>query len=212
MHASLAVLAWAFFFPLGSILLRLIDSKNAIWVHAGIQGFATLIYIVAVGTGIHLAEKYRVVSEPTCEDQMKVFNVLTDNQFQLDVYHPILGLMISALMFVQVIGGIVHHLFFRKYLRRTVISYIHIWLGRILVTAGIINGGLGLMMAYRRPTVGQIAAYIVLAGIMWVIFIAVGFAKSPVSSDQGRHRIMSRGEREVDDLGPPRMREKDESL
>lgn len=119
-------------------------------------------------------------------------------------------------MFVQIVGGIVHHLLFKKYLRRTVISYIHIWLGRILVTAGIINGGLGFMMAYRRPTAGQIAAYSVLAGIVWVIFVAVGFAKSPVKSksrqEKGMHRIMSRRERRVNDLGPPRMREKDEAF
>lgn len=130
---------------------------------------------------------------------------------QLDVYHPILGLVIFAVMFVQIAGGILHHLFFRKYLRRTVISHIHIWLGRILVTAGIINGGLGLLMAYRRPTIGQIVAYSVLAGLVWVVFIIVGFWKAPQKSAENTEsvKVMPLWERtDKDDVGPPRMREK----
>lgn len=74
LHAVTACLAWALFFPVGSILLRLIDSKNAIWIHVTIQVFATLIYTLAVGTGIHLAKKYRVVSFKTMLD----FNINRD--------------------------------------------------------------------------------------------------------------------------------------
>jgi hypothetical protein len=90
-----------------------------------------------------------------------------------------------------------------------VISYMHIWLGRILVTAGIINGGLGLLMAYRPPTVGQIAAYSVLAGIVWVVFIVVGFTKGPVKAGKGGDESPRRSSwgRANADLGPPRSRE-----
>lgn len=129
--------------------------------------------------------------------------------FQLDVYHPVLGLTIFALVFIQIVAGIIHHLFFRKYLRRTVISYVHIWLGRILVTAGIINGGLGLLMAHNASK-GQIAAYGVVAGIIWVVFIAVGFWKSPTKkkSGDGQRKPRSRRRRANADLGPPRRRER----
>lgn len=58
---------------------------------------------------------------------------------------------------------------FKKYQRRQVWSYFHIWLGRILITLGIINGGLGLRLANNTKT-GEIA-YGVVAGIIWLVWM-----------------------------------------
>lgn len=67
---------------------------------------------------------------------------------------------------------------FKKDGRRTVWSYGHIWLGRIAITLGMVNGGLGLLLAEDapafvnfRPTRGQIVTYGVVAGIMWVLWV-----------------------------------------
>lgn len=69
---------------------------------------------------------------------------------------------------------------FKKHLRRTVWSYAHLWLGRIIVTLGIINGGLGLRLARRMmpvgmmgtPSRGAIIGYGVAAGCMWLLYVS----------------------------------------
>jgi hypothetical protein len=58
---------------------------------------------------------------------------------------------------------------FREVGGRTTWSYFHIWLGRIIITLGIINGGLGFLLANNTRS-GPIA-YGVIAGIFWVIYV-----------------------------------------
>jgi len=65
--------------------------------------------------------------------------------------------------------GIIHHKLFKHYQRRTFWSYAHIWLGRTVITLGIINGGLGFLLANNTRS-GPIA-YGVIAGIMWLIYV-----------------------------------------
>jgi hypothetical protein len=89
------------------------------------------------------------------------------------MYHPIIGLVLFALVSLQPIGGILHHLGYRRTGGRTLISHIHIWMGRIIITLGIINGGLGLRIA-GNATRGQQIAYGVVGGIMWLLFILIG--------------------------------------
>jgi hypothetical protein len=56
-HAVLVVFTWAFFVPIGAIVLRLnIQSALLLKVHAYTQMCWYLIYIVAVGLGIWLAK------------------------------------------------------------------------------------------------------------------------------------------------------------
>lgn len=66
------------------------------------------------------------------------------------------------------------------------------------------------MMSYKRPTVGQIAAYSVLAGIVWVIFIVVGFWKAPQKSVENTEtaKAVPTWEREDTDVDSPKMSEK----
>lgn len=47
----------------------------------------------------------------------------------------------------------------------------HVWLGRIIVTLGIINGGLGLKFA-NNSTRGVRITYGVLAGAIWTSYMA----------------------------------------
>lgn len=76
-------------------------------------------------------------------------------------------------LFLQPVFGFLHHSLFKKYQARTFWSYAHIWLGRAVVTLGIINGGLGFQLAdtmnlSSRP--GMIA-YSVIAGIVWLVWV-----------------------------------------
>ena len=64
-----------------------------------------------------------------------------------------------------------HHYIYKKHGKRTIWSITHVWWGRIIVTLGIINGGLGLMLS-GNTVKGEIA-YGVIAGVIWLTWVAV---------------------------------------
>ncbi|KAF2139557.1 iron reductase domain protein [Aplosporella prunicola CBS 121167] len=147
-HGVLACLAFVIFFPFGAISIRLFSFPSLIWFHAAIQILGYMLFIAAFGIGVYIAT------------QMKA----------MDMYHPIIGIVLFVLLFFQPILGFMHHALFKKYRKRTLWSYGHLWLGRIIITLGIINGGLGLLWA---DNAGQSAyiAYGVVGGIIWLIYV-----------------------------------------
>lgn len=62
-HGVLACMAFVIFFPSGAVSLRMLHFRNVVWLHAGMQGFAFLLYIIAFGMGIHLSKGNYVSSE-----------------------------------------------------------------------------------------------------------------------------------------------------
>jgi hypothetical protein len=154
-HGVLASLAFVILFPAGSIAIRLASFPGIIWLHAAFQIFAYLIYIAAFGIGVYMAT------------QMNLLNT----------HHPIIGIVVMIAIFFQPILGFMHHALFKKYNHRTLWSYAHIWVGRIAVTLGIINGGLGLRLAdsMRMSSRSGIIAYGVIAGFMWLAWVAASF-------------------------------------
>lgn len=94
----------------------------------------------------------------------------------LDHAHQVIGLILLAVLFFQPILGWLHHLAFKKHSRRGVWSYLHLWIGRIVVTLGIINGGLGLQLAQETyvfaPPRSAVIGYSVAAAIVWLIYVA----------------------------------------
>ena len=58
----------------------------------------------------------------------------------------------------------------------------HIWMGRILITLGTVNGGLGLLYS-ANATKGEQIAYGVVAGVIWASRIAIVIA---VLAKQGK--------------------------
>lgn len=151
-HGVLAALAFVILFPSGAIAIRLASFTGVVWLHAAFQVFAFLVYIAAFGLGVYLATEMNMI----------------------DHHHPIIGIVVLVLLFFQPILGFLHHLFFKKYTSRTLWSYAHIWTGRIAVTIGIINGGLGLRWADSMglSSKGGIIAYGVIAGLVWVVWVA----------------------------------------
>lgn len=59
---------------------------------------------------------------------------------------------------------------FKKKEKRTIISWLHVWGGRLAILLGIINGGFGLKLGMVRFS-GYRAAYGVVATVMGVLFI-----------------------------------------
>ncbi|KAF2728635.1 CBD9-like protein [Polyplosphaeria fusca] len=151
-HGTLAALAFVIFFPMGAIAIRLASFPGVVWLHAAFQVFAYLVYIAAFGLGVYIANGLNM----------------------LDRYHPIIGIVVFVCLFFQPIFGFLHHSLFKKYQTRTFWSYAHLWLGRLVITLGIINGGLGFMLA---DTMGMgsrsgMIAYSVIAGIIWLVWVA----------------------------------------
>ncbi|KAI8936627.1 hypothetical protein NX059_007026 [Plenodomus lindquistii] len=167
-HGVLASLAFVILFPAGAIAIRLASFPGVVWLHAAFQILAYLVYIAGFGLGVYLATEMKL----------------------LDHYHPIIGVMVLILVFFQPITGWLHHVLFKKYSHRTAWSYAHIWLGRIAVTLGIINGGLGLKLAdsMNMSSQGGIIAYGVIAGLVWLVWVA-----AMVVGERRRKRASTKG-------------------
>ncbi|MCJ1358085.1 MAG: hypothetical protein MMC33_008083 [Icmadophila ericetorum] len=151
-HGVLMSLAFLIFFPFGALTVRVLSFNHMVWVHAGTQVVALAIATAGVGLGIWIA-------------------ITTQ---QLDMVHPIIGLVVFALLVLfQPIGGLLHHLIIRKSVERsqTFIGESHKWLGRVLILLGAINGGLGLQLS-ANTTGGEIA-YGVVAGVVFIIYVIV---------------------------------------
>jgi hypothetical protein len=91
---------------------------------------------------------------------------------------------VFALLAFQTAFGLVHHILFKRKGQRQIWSYAHIWTGRTLVTLGIINGGLGMQLG-NVSKAGKIA-YGVLAGLIWIVWMAVAVVsefRSPPKAD-----------------------------
>lgn len=69
---------------------------------------------------------------------------------------------------VQPVLGYLHHAAFKRLGRRQVWSHLHLWNGRLAITMGIINGGLGLMIS--RAPAHVTTAYIAVSAVMWVLW------------------------------------------
>ncbi|KAL9098571.1 MAG: hypothetical protein Q9163_005797 [Psora crenata] len=149
-HGTIMSLAFVIIYPLGAIMIRLLSFKSLVSVHASIQLFAYIMVLAGMGLGIYIA------IEP-------------DNE--VNKYHPVIGLVAVCLLVFQPIFGYIHHRTYLREHRHTLWATVHVWFGRILVTLGIINGGLGLRLADNTEN-GDIA-YGVVAGVIWVTWMVV---------------------------------------
>jgi len=134
-------------FPIGAIFMRVFGH---VWLHAAIQAFTFFAIIAGFGLGIHLAQL-----------QSLLFNTT----------HTVLGTVVVCLFILQPFLGLLHHYQYQKIGRRSFVSHVHIWYGRVLIILGIINGGLGLQLANNAYNCE--IAYIVLAGVIFLVYVAV---------------------------------------
>lgn len=157
--------------PVGGILVRSgIRSPWVVRIHAVLQSLSYLVYIAAAGLGVYLVRS------------------LSYGRYSLwDDPHTKLGIAILVLAFFQPILGVVHHMLYKRRARaaksgasskpagRTAPGYVHLWLGRILIVLGMINGGLGIRLANQSPfethTNTKAIAYGVGAGVMFLLYV-----------------------------------------
>lgn len=154
-------MAFGFLFPVGGIIIRLLSFPGLWLVHGISQIIAYILFTAALGLGIYMWKR--------------IPNGIPGDVGTWSDAHPIIGIVLFAVLFFQPILGFIHHYAFKKYSRRTVWSYAHLWIGRIVITLGIINGGLGLGLSKKlgryAPSRSEIIGYSVAAAIMWLLYV-----------------------------------------
>lgn len=149
-HGILGCLAFAFFFPAGGIIIRVLPYRWTIWLHTAWQLFAYAMAIATMAMGIWMAQ--------------------SEAEY-METYHARIGLVVVCVLFLQPFTGVVHHLGFKKSGGRTLFSYAHVFLGMALVTLGIINGGFGLQLAGAERR--YVIVYGVLAAVVWLVWMGL---------------------------------------
>jgi hypothetical protein len=147
-HGTLASTVFLVLFPIGAMVIRIPGLSVPVWVHAGIQIFTYCCFVAAAGLGIYLATNLKLLTN----------------------HHPIIGMILLGLLFFQPFFGLLHHSAYKKKQKRTLISHVHIWEGRLTIILGMINGGLGIKLAGNVRT-GYKIAYGVVAGLMGLCYL-----------------------------------------
>ena len=146
-HGVLASIAFLVLFPAGAVVMRLGNFKGLIWIHAGIQLLAWMVFVAAFGLGLYYGIQINLMTQA----------------------HPIIGIVLIVLVTVQPLLGWVHHKQFVRTGGRGAASQGHIWMGRVAIILGMINGGLGLQLA--RVSKRYVVAYSVVAGVMGLVYV-----------------------------------------
>lgn len=126
-HTVLMCAAFVVLFPSFAISIHVIPSAKVVpLIHAPLQLFTLALVLAGLGLGVYLG-------------------VNTNN---MDKYHPIIGLVVvGMLLLFQPVMGLLQHIHFRRTGGKSVFAYMHRWLGRALMALGIVNGGLGFLLA-----------------------------------------------------------------
>jgi hypothetical protein len=149
------------------------------WLHATWQVLSILILISGFGIGIWLANSMD-----------RLFNNA----------HTVFGIVLVVLFLTALpMLGWAQHVYFRTYRRRGWVcsiwksiyisciiyamfanaqfvqaGFIHLWLGRVLIVLGVVNGGLGIKLAKQDHDTGdKKQGYTIVAAVMGALYIAI---------------------------------------
>lgn len=154
-HAIIMILVFVIFFPSFALMLHIVPYSNIVYVHASFQLFTLALAIAGMGIGISMARSLDLIQ----------------------TYHPIIGMVtVPCLILFQPAMGFLQHRYFHKTGGKSVFAYLHRWLGRCLMTLGIINAGLGFRLTHiglSIAPVGAVIAYGVVAGIVGLVYASV---------------------------------------
>ena len=118
-HAILLGVAFVLAFPLGIIGLRW-NWRVAFKVHWMLQVVASVAAYIGAAVAV-------------------VLSVVGIEFSDFNEGHQVLGFIVVGLLSVQALLGYLHHRQYKNVGRRSVSSYLHIGLGRIVIYAGMVN-------------------------------------------------------------------------
>lgn len=160
-HGIIMSVTFVLLFPLAALTLYLPFAKRVLLVHAPLQIIGTILMIVGLATGVILGKRIN----------------------ELDAYHMVIGyIVVASLLLFQPLLGLLQHIYFRRHQSRSVMGIVHQGLGRLMITLGIINGGLGFHITgpvgSRYVPRGAVIAYGVIAGLVALFYVAVVVMRS----------------------------------
>lgn len=147
MHAVMMCMAFVLFFPLGALVLRVLES--VVW-HAVAQAVGVVLVLIGFGMGIRVSREYNGTRTFASS-------------------HQRLGLLLCGLLLLQLGLGVTGHAIFRRIRKSSVIGKIHLVLGPLLIFLAVVNGGLGFDLA-GSPTSSKIA-YGVCVTVFGLLFL-----------------------------------------
>ncbi|KAK6542319.1 hypothetical protein TWF694_006278 [Orbilia ellipsospora] len=148
-HGVIMGSAFTIGFPTGGIFIRVLKPPNHVYIHIFTQLFSTAMAFTGLGLGVWLGLNTRY----------------------LDYAHTIIGFAVVACLVIQPVIGAIHHWRYKKYKKPTWWGYAHRWFGRAIIVTGIVNGGIGLLLADN--TKGGKIAYIAVAGTAGFVYLMV---------------------------------------
>ncbi|KAL3424251.1 hypothetical protein PVAG01_03532 [Phlyctema vagabunda] len=173
-HACIMVFVFVGLLPVGVLVLRIFN--RPIW-HAFNQFISLGLAMVGMILGFVIGRMY---------NRTRKFNSA----------HQIFGLLIMIAMIGQFVIGVMHHRIYRRNKKvnaaktTTVYTPYHIWLGRIVILSGIINGFLGFPLAlnprYNYVLTGLVGLVVILSLplIWWKRERFFGSTKGPLVKKQ----------------------------
>lgn len=132
-HGCMMSIVFIVLFPLAAISLHLpLRGVRVVpFIHAPIQLLGMAMMIGAMGLGIDVAN-----------NDLNYFSSQSSTKA-----HIVIGLLTtSTLILFQPAMGIWQHRNFKRTGKKSIVSYIHRWLGRIAICLGWINSGLGFQL------------------------------------------------------------------
>ncbi|KAF8539731.1 hypothetical protein BDD12DRAFT_736594, partial [Trichophaea hybrida] len=155
-HGVIMALTWVILFPLGAAFIRLLGNHlpNAFAMHRALQLFNVCLAIVGMSFGMW-------------------FSTLQNSHFTQ--FHQYFGVILIGMLFVQGALGQLHHSEYQQTGKRSIWSYLHIWVGRIVIASAIVNGGIGLGPGLTSATSGQIAAYSIVSLVVVITYFTFYF-------------------------------------
>ncbi|EME41686.1 hypothetical protein DOTSEDRAFT_73924 [Dothistroma septosporum NZE10] len=186
-HGVCGSLTWAILFPIGAIALRLINSPKAWLIHAFIMSCSLIIFAVNIGTGLWVV----------MDSWHKKIGDL-NRGLGIGNAHTIMGLAVFAFALLQPFLGLAHH-FMQKsgaWSKRTFVGAVHVYVGRLLILMGIINGGIGLLWS-AESTRAENIAYGVVCAVVWVVYIlmSLGYEVKRENSSVDRAKSLAGSDR-----------------
>ncbi|PQE32835.1 integral membrane protein [Rutstroemia sp. NJR-2017a WRK4] len=154
-HAVLMILVFVGLMPLGIVSLRFLNSPK--W-HAINQTVSLAVALLGAALGFYLGTLY---------NKTKNFNS----------GHQIFGLIIVLAMIAQFVLGFLHHRIYKKTSATTKLAPIHVWLGRVVIPAGIINGFIGFPLADNSRYNWALLACTLFVVIILTPFLFFGFRR-----------------------------------
>lgn len=176
-HGVMMSALFLLFFPLFALTLYLRTANKVRYIHMPLQILSIILLIIGLATGILLDKNIGAVT----------------------AIHQVLGYcVVGCLVFFQPILGIYQHLHYQKAHSRSALGIFHQWLGRLVILAGVVDGGLGFQQTAAMGLTSwvprwAVVAYNTVAVVIFLIYVAVVASESRRrdASIQSLHKLPS---------------------